>query len=110
MAIDRIGKSGPPTPAAETGGPIHPKDVARPFEVARDAAVSAAAVSSGALEQLRSGRIDLQGYLDVKVAEATAHLTGLPAVELDAIRSALRDRLSTDPTLVDLARSVAGDP
>jgi hypothetical protein len=61
-----------------------------------------------ALERFRSGQVDVQGYLDLKVDEATAHLSSLPRVELDAIRTALRDRLATDPALVDLVRAATG--
>jgi hypothetical protein len=42
------------------------------------------------------------------VEEATAHLGGLPAVELEGIRKALRERLTTDPALVDLVRGATG--
>jgi hypothetical protein len=63
--------------------------------------------ASSLFERLRSGAIDLNGYLDAKVDEATEHLHGLSAPELQAIRSALRDRLAHDPTLVDLVQRVA---
>lgn len=62
-------------------------------------------VPSGPLERLRAGEVDVQGYLDLKVHEATAHLSTLPPIELEALRAALRDRLATDPALVDLVRT-----
>jgi uncharacterized protein (DUF2342 family) len=62
----------------------------------------------GALERLRAGEVDVDGYLDLKVDEATAHLATLPPGELHALRSALRDRLATDPALVDLVRTATG--
>jgi hypothetical protein len=61
-----------------------------------------------ALERLRAGEIDASQYVDAKVEEATAHLQSLPAVELEAIRKALRERLTTDPALVDLVRGATG--
>jgi hypothetical protein len=57
---------------------------------------------------LRAGEIDARQYLDAKVEEATAHLQGLPAVELEAIQKALRERLTTDPALLDLVRGATG--
>jgi hypothetical protein len=67
-----------------------------------------AAVEKGApvgpLERLRAGEIDLERYLDLTVEEATAHLPPLPVEELDAIKTALRDRIAGDPALVELVR------
>jgi hypothetical protein len=71
-------------------------------------AADAVAGPRTALERLRAGEIDANGYLDQKVDEATAHLRRLPPAELAAIRSALRDRMSSDPALVDLFRTATG--
>ena len=87
MGIDRIGKDGstaPPSTDAETGD------------------------ASLALEQLRAGQIDLDGYLDLKVTEATAHLKALRAEELEALRRVLRDELSSDPSLSALVERATG--
>jgi hypothetical protein len=65
--------------------------------------------AGGALERLRAGEVDFGGYVDLKVHEATAHLSALPPVELERIRNALRDRLASDPTLVDLLHSATGE-
>jgi hypothetical protein len=114
MAIDRIGKNAPPTPSPETNGPSGSRDATRAFaslETSRAAAARPPAsveAAHVALERFRSGQVDVQGYLDLKVDEATAHLSSLPRVELDAIRTALRDRLATDPALVDLVRAATG--
>ncbi len=122
MGIDGIGKGGPPpavTPAGEDGRAPAP-EATRAFEVsgtrarapepgdAAPAESSAAAAhvqgpASSALGALRSGTVDLNGYLDRKVDEATAHLGQMPAADLARVRAALRERLATDPTLVDLA-------
>jgi hypothetical protein len=117
MGIDHIGKKGPPVPpAAEptSGGRVGAMD--RPFEVSvpptvgtsTSAPLAPAAEPRTPLERWRDGEIDLRGYLDLKVDEATAHLAVLPAPELEAIRSALRDRMESDPTLVELARTATG--
>ena len=108
MGIDSIGRKGSPaTPPIDVGGASRPAEASRAFQVPSAApAAQAAAVQipSGALERLRAGEVDVQGYLDLKVHEATAHLSTLPPIELDALRAALRDRLATDPALVDLVR------
>jgi hypothetical protein len=108
MAVDRIGKGGPPveTPKVEGGKPAGAAD--RTFEVRAEKAQAAAPIGSPALEQLRAGKLDLEGYLKVKLDEATAHLHGLPAAELDVIRRALRERLASDPALVELAQKATG--
>ena len=110
MAIDRIGKGGAPAPAPELGGSSASRPAGRAFEGASPsvAAPAAPAASSSALERLRSGDIDIDGYLNLKTQEATAHLASLPPVQLEAIRSALRDRLASDPALVDLVRTATG--
>jgi hypothetical protein len=126
MPIDRIGKSGtvPGTlgqapsgsaaPAPTQGAPrfVSTATTVSTVTTAAEAAPRAAGASApgpavGALEQLRSGAITLDGYLDLKVSEATAHLVTLPPAQLHVVRAALRDRLASDPTLVELVRTVA---
>ncbi len=118
MGIDRVGKGAPPVPVPEVGGPgggAHPSGLV--FHVpAADAPPQASPpqleptrASGAALERLRSGEIDLGGYVDLKVQEATGHLSGLPAVELEKIRTVLRERLASDPTLVDLLHTATGE-
>jgi hypothetical protein len=91
-----------------------PKVAATPPAVDIDPARSAVQVeatpaASGALERFRAGELDLHGYVDAKVREATDHLSALPPVELENIRSALRERLSGDPTLIDLLHTATGE-
>jgi len=122
MAIDRIGKGGgiPPTP--ESPGKVQEKGtVSRPFEVERAGTKEAkeagaaqgtsAAAATGAaspLERLRAGEIDVHGYVDLKVDEATNGLHGLSPAELDEIKKVLRDQIATDPGLTDLVREATG--
>jgi hypothetical protein len=117
MGIDGIGKNGGVAPpAAPASGQVEKSgEATRKFEVSKSppAAASAAApeVAETALDRFRSGQIDLQGYLDAKVEEATSHLRGLPGDQLAAIRGALRERLATDPALIELVRQATGrDP
>jgi hypothetical protein len=115
MGIDGIGKKGPTAqpPADEIrGGRV--VEAGRPFEVTapRTAGPTPLAAPTEphrtALERLRAGEVDVRGYLDLKVSEATAHLAAMPTPELEALRNALRERLASDPTLVELARTVTG--
>jgi hypothetical protein len=64
--------------------------------------------ASGPLDRLRAGEIDVHGYVEAKVQEATAQLGVLPLDQLESIRAALRQRMASDPTLADLLRTVAG--
>jgi hypothetical protein len=57
---------------------------------------------------LRAGEIDVDAYVEHKVDESTAHLSGMPAAGLKEIRSALRQRLYSDPMLADLVRTATG--
>lgn len=108
MGIDRIGKGGaPPTApgAVEQKAPAEKAfAVERPERVEKADAVE----SSSALARLRRGEIDVNSYVDAKVAEATHGLEGLSPAELDAIRKVLRDQVATDPALVDLVRQSTG--
>jgi hypothetical protein len=132
MGIDRIGKGGgaqPPldpkaVPSAKSPGASRASEPSRPFRVeaperlgvspkgavTETAASAAVAPTRAPLERLRSGEVDVHGYLELKVDEATAHLKDLPPAELTAIRKMLRDQLSTDPALADLVQHATGRP
>jgi hypothetical protein len=113
--VDGIGKGGPPRGvggAPPTTGPAKPAETGKTFEVgkAREATAIEAPlnVQGGALEQLKAGKIDFNQYVDLKVQEATSHLEGLSPAQLDSIQSMLRDRMATDPELVDLVKQATG--
>ena len=116
MSIDRIGKGSAPPPPKPVSGAEKTRgaDATKTFEVhaphvAASGPVAAVAPPGvGALERLRSGDIDLDGYLDLKVHEATAHLHGLRAADLEGIRSLLRDQIAGDPALSDLVQRATG--
>jgi hypothetical protein len=120
MGIDRIGKGGAP-PAPDTKGTesLEKKGaVDKPFaanlerpDAAKQASATEAAQAAQAsspLARLRAGEIDVNGYMDLKVDEATHGLQGLPRAELDEIKRVLRDQLATDPGLTDLVRTATG--
>jgi hypothetical protein len=112
MSIESIGRKGPPTspPSADVQGSAPSPEAVAPFAISGAPARAAGTVDAPhpALERLRAGEIDVNGYVDAKVQDATAHLAALPAVQLEQIRSALRDRLAGDPGLVELVRKATG--
>lgn len=111
MSIDRIGKGGAPPAQPPTTGPT--AETGKTFEVNRpDASAPArptsAVTGTSPLERLQSGKLDFDGYLDAKVDEATAHLKSVPKVQLEQIRTMLREQLSSDPALADLVKQATG--
>lgn len=122
MAIDRIGKGAglPPTPdtsapqgtgsAAPTGATFkidRPEPAAGAAHAEQAAGVDAAREATP-LDRFRAGEVDVHGYIDLKVDEATSPLKGLSAAELDDIKSVLRDQMKSDPGLAELVRSATG--
>ncbi|MBX3209173.1 MAG: hypothetical protein KF764_29335 [Labilithrix sp.] len=119
MGIDRIGKGGAPpaTPETQGSGSVEKKgSVEKAFSVERpdatrqaaQAGAAEAAQGSEALARLRAGEIDVDGYVDLKVDEATKGLEGLSPSALDDIKKVLRDQMATDPGLTDLVRTATG--
>ena len=116
MGIDRIGNGASSLPPKPASGPERTQggEAARTFEVrpsptaAPNAATPVAPAATGPLERLRKGEIDLDRYLDLRVDEATAHLQGLRAHEMEGLRTLLRDQLASDPALVDLVQQATG--
>lgn len=106
MSIDRIGKGPgivPPT-SSEIAGPS-PTGAREAFRVSRAEATGAA----GPVERVQAGEINVDEYLDIKVNEATAHLSGtLAPDQLAFVKESLREQLATDPALVDLVRGASG--
>ena len=105
----------PPPPAPITGGEkAHRVDAARTFEVHEPKAGASASVEAvapkgvGALERLRAGEIDLDGYLDLKVNEATAHLHGLGTTELEGVKRFCATRSRATPRSPSSCRSRRG--
>lgn len=116
MAIDRIGKGGVAPQAPEVGGVQQKGAAERPFQVERASAPDRAgaprevdaAHAASPLARVRAGEVDVHGYIDLKVDEATASLKGLSPAELDAIKGALRDQMASDPGLSELVRAATG--
>lgn len=119
MAIDRIGKGGgvPPTPETGGAGGVEKKGaVEKTFHVDRPDPTKAAqateathqTAATSPLARLRAGEIDVHGYVDLKVDEATKGLHGLSPAEMDEIKKVLREQMASDPGLADLVRTATG--
>src|SRR5688572_30830376 len=108
MAIDRIGGKGAP-PAPTEAGSAGPTAPAAPFEINRpDATAPAEKAGPSHLDRLRAGEIDAATYVELKVDEATRHLTNLRPEDLETIRAELRHRMLADPSLSDLVQAATG--
>jgi hypothetical protein len=112
MAIDGIGRKGPAVPPpVGPGGSPSAEPATRAFDLRTGATAPASPVGATAptaLEQLRAGAITPHEYVELKVQQATSHLTMLAPAELESIRSGLRDRIASDPSLSDLLQSATG--
>src|SRR3954462_13612994 len=111
--VDRIGKGGGVLPTAAPSGVEQKGAVDKPFQVERGEAPKPADAVGNVqhttpLARLRAGEIDVNGYVDLKVDEATSGLKGLAPGQLDDIKKTLRDQMATDPALVDLVRAATG--
>jgi hypothetical protein len=106
MGIDGIGKPPGTPPAPDLAGVSGPRGEA--FRVGETASPEAPA-SSETLGRLERGEIDLDGYLDERVADAVLHLADkLAPQQLDFVKQTLREQLATDPVLVELVKRAAG--
>lgn len=109
MAIDGIGR--PPIPGAPTSvaGEI-PRATSRSEFQIKPAAESGATsstlpVGNSLVNQLHAGQLTQDQYLDIRAEEAVRHLVGKVSTEqIDLIRATLRERLSTDPLLINMIR------
>lgn len=110
MGIDRIGKGGtPPVDIGGAAGGVDKVAPATPFSVdAPQAAAPTNAVDPASpLGKLRAGEIDVDGYVDAKVDEATKGID-LPPTDMADLKALLREQLVSDPSLADLVNHSTG--
>lgn len=116
MGIDRIGKGGAPpvhpdireTESIERRGKVEKTfSVERP-DATKPAQATQAAAPSEALARFQAGEIDVDGYVDLKIEEATRGLEGLSVTEIDDLKQIFREQLVTDPSLSDLVHAATG--
>jgi hypothetical protein len=112
MGIDGIGKKPPAGNDALGGaGGVGPaQKTGASFEVPETRGVAGAANvdATSPLSRLRAGEIDVNQYVDLKVDEATQHLSAMAPSDLADIKALLREKLVSDPGLVDLVRHSSG--
>ena len=112
MGIDGIGKK-PPVGNDALGGAAgagSAQKTGATFEVPEARGVSATEQvdATSPLARLRAGEIDVNQYVDLKVDEATKHLSAMPPTDLADIKALLREKLVSDPGLADLVRHSTG--
>lgn len=113
MGIDKIGKKGGVEDASSIGNADGPGAVEKSFAEVHAEKTGAAQGTTGAgaaspLERLRAGEIDVDGYVDARIDEATRGLRGLSESQLGSIRAVLREQMITDPSLTDLVQKATG--
>ena len=111
MGIDGIGKPGGPQPGAVEGiggGTSEVDSASGDFSLDRVSETHQAEASS-ALGQFERGEISLDDYLNGRVDNAVAHLSGaLSTEQLNFVKEQLREQLSSDPVLSELVRRTTG--
>lgn len=109
MSIERIGK-GPNVGATQGTSPSTSVSTERGFELDRPtkvAASSTAAVSPA--ERVRTGELSLSAYVDLRVDEATRHLSGkLGEGDLAQVREMLRAQIANDPAIAEMVKAATG--
>ncbi len=111
MGIDGIGKPpGAGAPPITSGvGPAAPAAPAGEAFKVEKAGGAERVAGTDPLSRLERGEIDVNQYLDVRVAHAVEHLQGkLSAEQLDFVKKTLREQLTTDPVLIELVRRSTG--
>lgn len=64
---------------------------------------------SESARKVKSGELPLDSYLDERAEQGLAHLKGKVAEStIEAVRFALREKLRTDPALVEAVRQATG--
>ncbi len=102
MGIDGIG--GPPIPGAP-GAAGSVDATVRATESFRVEAGVSVEKGEGPFDRLRSGELTSEQYLEIRVEQAiTPFLHTLGPEQLEFVRATLRERLQSDPMLVELAR------
>lgn len=64
---------------------------------------------SEAVRRVKAGEMSLEEYIEERTEEALAHVKGkIPDETLDNIRYVLREKIRTDPLLVEAVRRTTG--
>jgi hypothetical protein len=97
------GVGGPSAPASGATGAGGAQKAS--FQEALGTRATDQASGASPLERLRSGELDLRGYIDARVRDATSHLEGvLSPDDLAKVHDELRDAIENDPDVAALVK------
>jgi hypothetical protein len=109
--VGGIGGGGPPGKVGGVKAPATPATEAKPgtnktsFSETLGTKQAEATTGASPLERLRAGEIDLSGYVDLRVREATSHLEGvLSSADLEKVQDQLREVIENDPEVAALVK------
>jgi hypothetical protein len=112
MAIDGIRKGGTPAigPNAGVGSAGAPS---KAFEVGQSSAAGAppavdAAAASSLASRVRSGELDVAGFVEAKIDHATAHLAGMSPEALGDLKQMMREKMMHDPLVSEWIAELTG--
>jgi hypothetical protein len=111
--VGGIGGGGGPTGPGKIGGPgagapVSPSSSTEKASFGETLGAKKVEGASGPspLDRLRAGEIDRQGYVELRVKEATTHLEGvLSPADLEKVQEELRDVIENDPDLQALVKA-----
>ena len=107
MGIDGIGKASTPPPLDATAS-LEPTQISTPVEGTSPSTIAKTESSSSAtsvFSRFQSGEITKEQYLDLKVDEAVSpYVNRMTQDQLEFMKTALREQLELDPTLIELTR------
>ncbi len=112
MAIDGIRKGGTPTVGPNTavgsaGAPSKAFEARQSSEAGAAPSVDAVSASSLA-SRVRSGELDLAGFVEAKIDHATAHLNAMSAEALSDVKQMMREKMMHDPLVSEWIAELTG--
>lgn len=64
---------------------------------------------SESVRKVKAGEMTLDEYIEQRIAEASSHLEGkIPKDTLDNLKFVMREKMRTDPLLVETVRRITG--
>lgn len=113
MGIDKIGKNTgvqgtTGAEATEGSAPVERSFADVHAEKTARTESTAGAASASPLDRLKSGELDVNGYIEARLDQATQGLKGLSSSQLGSVRLVLREQMMTDPGLSELVRQATG--
>jgi hypothetical protein len=112
MAIDGIRKgptpaTGPHSAVGSAGATPKAFEVGKPSETGTAPGVDAASPAALAA-RVRSGELNLAGFVEAKIDQATAHLRGMSTEALSDIKEMMREKMMHDPLVSEWVAELTG--